>query len=166
MQKLLEFGRGKNLGFSCFEVRQGAWFSLRKIRNKQTNHSVLLHRCNPLSSNTGKNFCKLMYQAHHRERQRGNPVTSHPSLRASAWQSIKIPFQAKTPEWRCSQIVIFLKVEGPLVPKRLWERFVIGQMAQNASGNDLSSDKRLKTSLGTICHLTNGSKRLCGQFVI
>ena len=94
-----------------------------------------------------------MYQAHHCERQRGNPVTSYPSLRASAWQSsdiipviaseawqssdltpviaseawqsIKIPFQAKTPEWRCSQIVIFLKVEGTLVPKRLRGQFVI-----------------------------------------
>ena len=56
LQKLLEFEKEKNLRFSCFEVGQGAWFSLRKIRNKQTNHSVLLHRCNPLSSSTGKNF--------------------------------------------------------------------------------------------------------------
>ena len=141
------------MGFSCFEVRQGAWFSLRKIRNKQTNHSVLLHRCNPLSSSTGKNFCKLMYQTGHCERQRGNPVTSypslrakrgnpvtsHPSLRASAWQSSdltpviasvsvaihKNTLSSKTPEWRCSQIVIFLKVEETLAPKRLWGRFVI-----------------------------------------
>ena len=45
-------------------------------------------------------------------------------------------------------------------------RFVIWQTTQNASGNDLSSDKRLKTPLGTICHLTNGSKRLWGRFVI
>ena len=45
-------------------------------------------------------------------------------------------------------------------------RFVIWQTAQNVSGNDLSSDKWLKTSLGAICHLTNDSKRLWGQFVI
>ena len=45
-------------------------------------------------------------------------------------------------------------------------RFVIWQTTQNTSGDDLSSDKRLKTSLRAICHLTNGSKRLWGRFVI
>ena len=50
--------------------------------------------------------------------------------------------------------------------KRLWGQFVIWQTTQNVSGGNLSSDKRLKTSLGTICHLTNGSKRLWERFVI
>jgi len=31
----------------------------------------------------------------------------------------KNTLSSKTPEWRYSQIVIFLEVEGPLVPKRL-----------------------------------------------
>ena len=39
-------------------------------------------------------------------------------------------------------------------------------MAQNVSGDDLSSDKRLKTHLRAICHLTNDSKRLWERFVI